>query len=107
MYFAVGIHEASSFEVLPKNFGLIEAKRHWLAVGSGGDDASKLMNLQDAETDAGLYLELFLKALGELLVALGCDDGERVHLEAAQALALLIHAKAQPTPNCLSTLLLG
>ena len=54
--------------------------------------------LDDAEADARLCLDLLLQVLGELLVALRGDDGQRIDLEAAQALALLVDAQAQARP---------
>ena len=65
------------------------------------------MLLHDAEADAGVGLDLLLEVLGELLVALGGDDGERVDLEAAQALALLVDAETQAAADGLAALALG
>ena len=65
------------------------------------------MLLHDAEADAGVVLDLLLQVLGELLVALGGDDGQRVDLEAAQALAVLVDAEAQAAADGLAALALG
>ena len=65
------------------------------------------MLLDDAEADAGVVLDLLLQVLGELLVALGGDDRERVDVEAAQALALLVDAQTQAAADRLAALALG
>ena len=52
-------------------------------------------------------LDLLLEVLGELLVAFGGDDGERVDVEAPEAFALLVHAETQAAPDRLPALALG
>ena len=93
--------------MLPEHLRLVEAQRCGLAVRAGGSDSSELVRFHDAEADAGVVLDLLLKLLGELFVAFGRDHGQRVDLEAAQALAVLVHAKAQTTSDRLASLLLG
>jgi hypothetical protein len=63
--------------------------------------------LDDAEADAGILLDLLLQVLGELLVALGGDHGQRVDLEAAHPLAVLVHAQPQAAADGLPALALG
>ena len=67
----------------------------------------ELVLLHDAEADARVGLDLLLEVLGELLVALGGDDGQRVHVEAPQPLPLLIHAEPQAAPDGLAAFPLG
>ena len=93
--------------MLPEDLRLVEAQRRGLAVGAGGGDSGELVRLHDAEADAGFVLDLLLEFLGELFVAFGRDHGQRVDLEAAQALAVLVHAEAQATSDRLAPLLLG
>ena len=65
------------------------------------------MLLDDAEADAGVLLDLLLKVLGELLVALRGDDRQRVDVKAAQPFALLVHAKPQAAADRLAALPFG
>ena len=67
---------------------MLEAQRRGLAVRVDHRDTGELVLLHDAEADAGVVLDLLLEVLGELLVALSGDDGERVDFKPAQALAL-------------------
>jgi hypothetical protein len=39
------------------------------------------MRLDDAETNSGIGFNLLLQVIGELLVALGSNHRQRVHLE--------------------------
>ena len=93
--------------MLPQHLRLLEAQRRGLAVRAGDGDAGELVLLHDAEANAGVVLDLLLQVLGELLVALGGDHGQRVDLEAAQALAVLVHAQAQAAADGLAALALG
>ena len=70
-------------------------------------DGGELVLFHDAEADAGVVLDLLLEVLGELLVAFGGDDRERVDVEAAQAFALLVHAQTQAAADGLPALALG
>ena len=94
--------------MLPERLRLLEAQRR-RAVPSAPVTAiaGELVRLDDAEADAGVLLDLLLQVLGELLVALGGDHGQRVDLEAAQALAVLVHAQAQAAADGLAALALG
>ena len=78
-----------------------------LPVGVRHRDGGELVLLHDAEADAGIVLDLLLEVLGELLVAFGGDDGQRVDVEAAQALALLVDAETQAAADGLAALALG
>ena len=69
-------------------------------------DGGELVLLDDAEADAGVLLDLLLEVLGELLVALGGDDGQRIDVEAAETLALLVDAESQPAADRLPPLAL-
>ena len=93
--------------MLPERLRLLEAQRRRRAVRVGHRDGGELVLLDDAEADAGVLLDLLLQVLGELLVALGRDHGQRVDLEAAQPLALLVHAQAQAAADGLAPLALG
>ena len=87
---------------------LLDAQRRRSCPSASDDrDGRELVLLHDAEADAGVFLDLLLEVLGELLVALGGDDGQRVDLEAAQALALLVDAEAQAAADGLAALALG
>ena len=70
-------------------------------------DGRELVLLHDAEADARVLLDLLLEVLGKLLIALGGDDGERVDLEAAQPLAILVHAETQAAADGLAAFALG
>ena len=65
------------------------------------------MRQDDAEADPGIRLDLALQVLGELLVALPGDHREGIDVEAAQALAVLVHAKPKAAPDRLPPCELG
>jgi len=67
----------------------------------------ELVLFDNAETDAGIGLDLLLKIFGEGFVALRGDHGEGVDLEAAQSFALLVDAQAQTAPDGLAAFALG
>ena len=103
----VRVDVALCLQVFPQFLGLLDAERRAGAILVSHRHGRKLVRLDDAEADAGVVLDLLLQVLGELLVALRRDDGERVDLEAAQALAFLIDAEAQTPTDGLPPLALG
>ena len=46
--------------------------------------------------------DLLLEVLGKLLIALGGDDRERVHVESTQPIPLLVHAEPQAASDGLA-----
>ena len=108
-------HELKPADLLQVQIGEIQwriqvkalSERRGPAVGSRGADPGELVRLHDAESNTGFVLDLLLEFLGELFVALGRDHRKGVHLEAAQAFAVLVHAEAQAAPDGLAALLLG
>ena len=74
---------------------------------AGDWNLRELMRLDDAEADPGILFNLVLQVLGEVLVALPGDDGERIDFEAAQALTVLIDAKTKAASDRLPPFSLG
>lgn len=91
----------------PEDFGLRDAERRGLPCCVRHRDGGELVHLDDAESNAGIGLDLLLEVLRELFVALRGDDRERVGVEAAQPLALLVHAQPQTAPDGLPALAFG
>ncbi len=107
LHLALGVHVARFLEVRPDGFRLRHAQRRGPPGFVRHRDGGELVLLHDAEADAGVGLDLLLEVLGELLVALGGDDGQRVDVEAAQPFALLVDAQPQAAPDGLAAFPLG
>ena len=91
----------------PQGLGGLEA--HWLHISSGlhHGNASELVVLHHAKQNPGVFLDVFLQVFGELLIAFGGDHRQRVDLETAQPLTLLVHAQPQASANRLPAPTLG
>ena len=105
---APGVHVARFLEVRPDGLRLRQRPAPWCAPAVIDDrDGGELVLLHDAEADARVGLDLLLEIFGKLLIALGGDDRQRVHVETAQPIPLLIHAEPQAAPDGLPALSLG
>ena len=60
------------------------------------------MRFNNAEFDAGVFLDFGLKVLGKIFIAFGCYYGQGVYIVAAQPLAVLIDAEAQAPSDSLA-----
>ena len=107
LHLAPGVHVARFLEVRPDGLRLRDAQRRGVPGRIDDRDGGELVLLHDAEADARVGLDFLLEVLGKLLIALGGDDRQRVHVESAQALALLVHAEPQAAPDGLAALALG
>ena len=107
MHLALGVDHAGLFQVVPDRFRLANAHGAVRPDGSVTGIDGELVLLDDAEADSRVLLDFLLKVFGELLVALGRDHGQRVHVEAAQPLALLVHTEPQAAADGLPALALG
>ena len=89
--------------MIPQDFGRLDAKRLNLSVNAVNDrNRRELMPRHHAKAEPGVLLNFLLEILGERLVAFHRDDGQRVDLEAAQALTVLVDAEAQTAADGLT-----
>ena len=79
-------------QVHPYVLRCVESERRHLSVLAGDGNGSELVRLHDTEANPRILLDFLLQVLGELFVALHRDDRERIDVEAAQALAVLVDA---------------
>ena len=101
---ALGIEVALGLERLPEHRRLVHAHRFGIAYPSVSGDRGEVVLLDEPKPDPGVLLDLLLKVLRELLVALGRNDREGVHVGGADAFAGLVDADAQTSADGLATL---
>src|SRR5207253_982928 len=85
---------------------LVESKWRGRAVGVGDRHGGKLVLLDNSKSQARVLLDLLLQMLGKFLIAFGGYDRERVHVEAALSVAVLIDAEPQAAADRLPPLAL-
>ena len=88
---------------IPENqFGVFQTEVFRLSIGVDDGDVGEGVLLHQAELDFLLFLNLVLEVGGEVLERLIRHHGQGVHLEAGDALALLVDADAQTAPDHLA-----
>ena len=90
-----------------KDLRFVEPEDYRYFVVADNRNLCELVRLDDTEADSGILLDLALKVLSELLVALPGDHRQRIHFETAQALAVLIYTETQAAPDRLPPFALG
>ena len=104
LHLALGVEHSRLFQVCPDGLGFLNAQRFCLAVCVGHGNRGELVLLDDAEANARVGLDFLLQVERKILIALGRDDGQRIDLETALPLAVLIDAQSQAATDGLPPL---